>query len=435
MPTTTRRMNRTDGRLRTVSRREERGRNRKRPARASERPRARNTDHYAEAVPRGYQEQAVPQREREQIRLKAHALDMSMLFVILLLQAVGLIALFSASYSNGLYYHNSPVFFIKQQGMYAAAGLVIMAFVSKVPYEIYRYRLSRRALLLGSVALLILVAIPGVGTKVNGARRWLFGFQPSELAKLTVIICFAYWISENTKGIRTLKGLIKPYGFLLAVYIGLLYLEPHTSAMLIICGIGVMMLVAGGMRLWYFVPIIGVGAATVTLFYNKYTHVQERFAVWLDPFIDMMDTGFQGSMSQIAIGSGGLLGQGLGQGRQKHLYLPEPQNDFIFASWCEEMGFIGALLVIVLFGYLIYRGFKVARSVPDKFGCMLATGITIKLAIQTLLNLFVVTGIMPVTGAALPFFSYGGTALLMQLGEMGILLNISRYMRIDARTE
>ncbi len=435
MPTTTRRMNRTDGRLRTVSRRKERGRTGKGTARASGRARARNMDHYAEAVPRGYQGQAAPQREREQIRLKAHALDVSMLFVVLLLQAVGLIALFSASYSNGLYYHNSPVFFIKQQSMYAALGLVIMAFVSKVPYEIYRYRLSRRVILLVSVVSLILVAIPGVGTKVNGARRWLFGFQPSELAKLTVIICFAYWISENTKGIRTIKGLINPYGFLLAVYIGLLYLEPHTSAMLIICGIGVMMLVAGGMRLWYFIPIIGAGAATVMVFYNKYTHVQERFAVWLDPFIDMMDTGFQGSMSQIAIGSGGLLGQGLGQGRQKHLYLPEPQNDFIFASWCEEMGFIGALLVIVLFGYLIYRGFKVARSVPDKFGCMLATGITIKLAIQTLLNLFVVTGIMPVTGAALPFFSYGGTALLMQLGEMGILLNTSRYMRIDARTE
>ena len=165
------------------------------------------------------------------------------------------------------------------------------------------------------------------------------------------------------------------------------------------------------------------------------SHVRDRFAGWLDPFSDMTDKGVQGAMSQIAIGSGGFFGFGLGQGRQKHLYLPEPQNDFIFASWCEEMGFIGALLVILLFAYLIYRGFRVARAAPDKFSAMLATGITAKLAIQTLMNLFVVTGIIPVTGAALPFFSYGGTALLMQLGEMGILLNISRYMRIDARNE
>ena len=206
----------------------------------------------------------------------------------------------------------------------------------------------------------------------------------------------------------------------------LLALEPHTSAMMIVCGIGVCILVAGGMRLWYFVPIGVVGAGTLTAFYFMFSHVRDRFAVWLDPFSDMTDKGFQGAMSQIAIGSGGFFGFGLGQGRQKHLYLPEPQNDFIFASWCEEMGFIGALLVILLFAYLIYRGFRVARAAPDKFSAMLATGITAKLAIQTLMNLFVVTGIIPVTGAALPFFSYGGTALLIQLGEMGILLNISR---------
>jgi len=351
----------------------------------------------------------------------------------MLLQIVGLIALFSASYTNSLYNFDNPTHFIKQQGMYAAAGIVAMIFISKIPYMLYSY--LYKVIMAISVVLLILVAIPGVGTWRNGARRWLFGFQPSELAKLSVIVCFAYWIARDSDSIRTLRGLIRPYGFLLAVYVGLLFLEPHTSAMMIICGIGVMMLVAGGMRLWYFIPIGVLGGCTLTVFYNKFGHVRERFAVWLDPFIDMMGDGYQGAMGQIAIGSGGLLGMGLGNGKQKHLYLPEPQNDFIFASWCEEMGFFGAVLVIALFAYLIYRGFAVARAAPDKFSCMLASGITIKLAIQTLMNLFVVTGIIPVTGAALPFFSYGGTALLMQLGEMGILLNISRFMRIDARTE
>ena len=242
-------------------------------------------------------------------------------------------------------------------------------------------------------------------------------------------------MARDPKSVRSVKTMVQPYGLLLAMYIGLLYLEPHTSAMVIICGIGVIILLAGGMRLWYFAPILGLGAGAVAAFYIAFPHVRTRFEVWLNPFSDMADKGLQGSMSQIAIGSGGLLGRGLGNGLQKQLYLPEPHNDFIFATWCEEMGLIGALLVILLFAYLIYRGFRVARYAPDKFGSLLATGITAKLAIQTLMNLFVVTGIMPVTGAALPFFSYGGTALLLQLGEMGILLNISRYMRIDGRNQ
>lgn len=366
-------------------------------------------------------------------RNRAHTWDNSMFLVIILLQCIGLIALFSASYTNGLYYHDSPTFFIRQQAVNAVIGIIAMIFISKVNYRVYEK--GYKILMYVSIVLLILVAIPGIGTVRNKARRWLFGFQPSELAKLTVIICFAYWASKAPSKVRTIKGLIYPYGALLAIYAGLLFLEPHTSAMMIICGIGVAMLIAAGMKLWYFPPIALLGAGAVFIFYQKYPHVQERFQVWLDPFIDVVDKGFQGAMSQIAIGSGGLLGYGLGLGRQKHLYLPEPQNDFIFSSWCEEMGLVGALIVIVLFAYLIFRGFVVARSAPDTFSMLLATGVTVKLAIQTLMNLFVVTGIMPVTGASLPFFSYGGTALMLQLGEMGILLNISRYIRIDAREE
>ncbi|MDO4270477.1 MAG: putative peptidoglycan glycosyltransferase FtsW [Eubacteriales bacterium] len=389
------------------------------------------------ALPAPIPARAVAPRERqvartgERQRPRAHAWDAGLFFSTILLLLIGLIALCSASYSSGYFLHGSVTYFISRQSINAAVGVVAMIIISKISYKVYAR--FYKPIMAVSVVLLILVAIPGVGTVTNGARRWLFGFQPSELAKFAVIVCFSCWIARDSQSVRSLKGLIRPYGFLLAVYIVLLALEPHTSAMLIICGIGVILLLAGGMRLWYFLPIGAAGAAVVTAFYFMFEHVRERFAVWLNPFIDLRGDGFQGSMSQIAIGSGGAFGLGLGQGRQKHLYLPEPQNDFIFSSWCEEMGFIGALIVILLFAYLIYRGFTVARASPDKFSAMLATGITAKLAIQTLMNLFVVTGVIPVTGASLPFFSFGGTALLMQLGEMGILLNISRYMRIDTR--
>lgn len=372
-------------------------------------------------------------RTQQRARVRAHAWDTGVFFSVMLLLIIGLIALFSASYTNALFYQGSATHFIVQQGMFAAAGVVAMVFISKINYHIYA-RFSTMIMIV-SIILLILVAIPGIGTVRNNARRWLFGFQPSELAKITVIICFAYWIAKDTKSVRSFKGLIKPYGFLLATYCVLLFFEPHTSAMLIICGTGVLILVAGGMRLWYFAPIGIAGVAAVAVFYFSFEHVQERFSVWLDPFSNLTGEGWQGAMGQIAIGSGGLFGLGLGNSVQKQLYLPEPQNDFIFAIWCEEMGLVGALLVILLFAYLIFRGFRVARAAPDKFGFLLASGITIKLAIQTLMNLFVVTGIIPVTGASLPFFSYGGTALLLQLGEMGILLNVSRYMRAQARQE
>ena len=352
---------------------------------------------------------AKPKRRRMR-SMKAHIWDTGVFFSVLLLLITGLIALFSASYTNAMFYKGSATYFIMRQGIFAAIGLAAMIVLSKIPYRMYAG--IHNIIMWISVALLVLVVIPGIGTTVNNAQRWLFGFQPSEISKLTVIICFSYWVARDPKSVRSVKTMVQPYGLLLAMYIGLLYLEPHTSAMVIICGIGVIILLAGGMRLWYFAPILGLGAGAVAAFYVAFPHVRTRFEVWLNPFSDMADKGLQ-----------------------KQLYLPEPHNDFIFATWCEEMGLIGALLVILLFAYLIYRGFRVARYAPDKFGSLLATGITAKLAIQTLMNLFVVTGIMPVTGAALPFFSYGGTALMLQLGEMGILLNISRYMRIDGRNQ
>jgi len=374
--------------------------------------------------------------KKPKTKKKTDYYDYSLLAVIILLTCFGLVILYSTSSYMAELNYGDDMYYFKKQAAISFGCIIIALGISQIDYHILT---KFTGVLYGMAAILMMLVKTPLGRTANGARRWLnlgpLSFQPSEIAKLTVIICFSYWVARDPKSVRSVKTMVQPYGLLLAMYIGLLYLEPHTSAMIIICGIGIIILLAGGMRLWYFAPILGLGAGVVAAFYVAFPHVRTRFEVWLNPFSDMANKGLQGSMSQIAIGSGGLLGRGLGNGLQKQLYLPEPHNDFIFATWCEEMGLIGALLVILLFAYLIYRGFRVARYAPDKFGSLLATGITAKLAIQTLMNLFVVTGIMPVTGAALPFFSYGGTALLLQLGEMGILLNISRYMRIDGRNQ
>lgn len=244
---------------------------------------------------------AKPKRRRMR-SMKAHIWDTGVFFSVLLLLITGLIALFSASYTNAMFYKGSATYFIMRQGIFAAIGLAAMIALSKFPYRMYAG--IHNIIMWISVALLILVAIPGIGTSINNARRWLFGFQPSEIAKLTVIICFSYWVARDPKSVRSVKTMVQPYGLLLAMYIGLLYLEPHTSAMVIICGIGVIILLAGGMRLWYFAPILGLGAGAVAVFYVAFPHVRTRFEVWLNPFSDMADKGLQGSMSQIAIGSG-----------------------------------------------------------------------------------------------------------------------------------
>lgn len=249
--------------------------------------------------------------------------------------------------------------------------------------------------------------------------------------KDAIIISFSYYAVKFGDRVRKIRGDLPFFGALLLVA-GLLYFEPHLSGTIIIFGIGLAILIVAGMKIWYFIPIGIVVAAAGVWYIATQGYANARIEAWLNPFATdelFRGDGWQGGNSQIAIGSGGFWGLGLGQGRQKHLYLPEPQNDFIFSAWCEEMGFVGALLVILLFAFLIYRCYNIAFHAQDKMGCLLATGIATKLAIQTLLNLFVVTGLFPVTGASLPFFSYGGTALLMQMGEMGIILNISRYMR------
>lgn len=351
-------------------------------------------------------------------------LDSPLLLITFLLMAVGLISLFTASYPKAYYSDmiSTPLYFVMRQGMFAAVGIVAMLIVSFFDYHKYHY--FSVPLYAAAIVLLILVLLIGRGE--NGAKRWVFGFQPSEIAKTAIILFFSSFASIYNSKIRTFKGLM-PYGLALLAVAFLLYLEPHMSATVIIILTGFAILFIAGMRLWYFVPLGIIGVIGGAYCVMTLEHVQTRIRVWLDPFIDMQNKGWQACQSFIAIGSGGIWGLGLGRSRQKYLYLPEPANDFIFSVICEELGLIGAILVMIMFAYFIYRGFYIARNARDKFGCLLATGITAKFAIQTLVNLCVVTGLMPVTGASLPFFSYGGTSLMMQLFEVGVLLNISRY--------
>jgi len=356
-------------------------------------------------------------------------MDGPLLFMVLLLMATGLLALFTASYVYSYYNNENSMYYFTRQGIFALAGIFCMLIISRINYHIYGF--FHRYFFIGVLVLMYLT--PFIGKTVKGAKRWIgfgetFRFQPSELMKVAVIISFSYVASQMaTEDLRTFRKGVMPFLEVLAVIAGAMVLQKHLSGTVIIFAIGLIVLFVAGIKIWYFVPVgvTGVFAAVAYILTNSYA--QERVASWLDPFLDLRDTGWQAAMSHVAIGSGGIWGLGLGQGRQKQLYIPEPANDFVFSAWCEEMGLLGATLILVMFGYLIYRGFYIARSSRDKFGCLLATGISAKLAIQALMNLFVVTGIFPVTGAALPFFSYGGTALMIQLAEMGILLNISRF--------
>lgn len=379
---------------------------------------------------------ATPQNKRvkqqpQHIAPRTQRLDSSTLLGIILLLAVGLIALFSASYPTAISKFDNGMYFITRQGLYAILGFVGMLVVSNVNYHVY-LRFQKPFFL---VCLVLLILVPFIGVVHNGAQRWinlpiLGEFQPSELMKLSVIISFSYYAVKMGDTVREIRGNLPFFGALMAIA-WLLYLEPHLSATIIIFGIGLAILIVAGMKVWYFIPLGVVLGAAGTWYITTQGYANARIQSWLDPFATaeiFRHDGWQGGNSQIAIGSGGLWGRGLGQGLQKHLYLPEPQNDFIFSAWCEEMGFIGAIIVILLFAFLIYRCYYVAFHAPDKMGCLIATGIATKLAIQTVVNLWVVTGLFPVTGASLPFFSYGGTALIMQMGEMGILLNISRNM-------
>ncbi len=382
-------------------------------------------------------------------------IDLPFLALVLLLTAVGLIMLLSASYASA-YYNVDPTvdtngnpyyYFIRQLG-FAVLGIVAMFVLSKIDYQ--RWRGLSVFALIGSILLLALVLTP-LGRESNGARRWLylgFRFQPSELVKIAIVMFFSAKLSKRKSQLKEPKkwnkrklvgrigafleriGFLEliPYGVILLIVLFLLYKQPHMSAMILILLTAASVLLVAGVNLGWFFAAGGLLAAALWFIITKTEYMTARINSWLNPLSDLRGSGYQLWQSQIAIGSGGLLGVGLGNSRQKYLFLPEEHNDFIFAIVCEELGLVGACIIMALFALLIIRGYWLALHARDRFGSLLIVGLTTLIAAQTLLNIGVVTGALPTTGISLPFFSYGGTALLIQLASMGIILSVSRQI-------
>ena len=359
-------------------------------------------------------------------------MDLPFLVLVLTLVAFGLVMLCSASSAVALYRRQDAFAYVRPQLLYAAMGLGAMWMASRVDYHIY-HKLAWPLLALSLVLLTAVLFMP----EYNGCKRWLVlpglgTLQPSEIAKFAVVLVFAHIIALNHDRMDSFAVGVVPFALVLGVVAVLMLLEPHLSGTMLLLFIGLVLMYVGGTRLVYLLITIGGGgaAAAFLIFFKGYE--RERIDVWLDPFAVFSsgkagkDMAWQTVQSLYAIGSGGLMGQGLGNSRQKHLFLPEPQNDFIFAIVCEELGFIGAVIIIVLFALLVWRGFMIGMKAPDKFGSMLAIGLTAQVGIQVVFNMAVVTNTIPNTGISLPFFSSGGTSLMMLLGEMGIVLSVSR---------
>ena len=359
------------------------------------------------------------------------AADRGFLCLVLILNAMGLIMILSSSFARA-YYDPGHVtggkacYYFSRQLIFFLAGTFLMWFSSHIPMEIYRKYAFK--FLLFSIILLLLV--PFIGITVNGSRRWLglpgLRIQPSELSKLALILSFSALIADKEGKMGSFKEGILPFGGIILLIVGLLILEPHFSASIIIIAVGAVMLFLGGVNLYWFIAALGLISCCLAVLILFFPYAFTRISTWLDPFKSSSNEGYQIVQSLYSIGSGGLSGLGFGKSVQKYMYLPEAHNDFIFSVWCEEMGFIGAALLLGLFSLLVLRGYYIALHCPDRFSCLLCGGITSLLFIQVFLNVAVVTNLLPCTGISLPFFSYGGTALMTELGEMGIILSASR---------
>ena len=400
------------------------------------------------------------QKEREDRRKRQEAweaargpLDVPFLLLALMLLAVGLIMLLSASFpaaQANARLKNDGLYYFKRQVVFAALGVVAMFWVSKINYE--RFRGLARLGMIVSIVLLVLVMIPGpnkygrlLALGENGAARWLgipgtsLTFQPSEVAKLGVIVYFAESISKKREKMKSWREGFLPHILLLAAVTLLTIVEPHFSGAVLIFGIGAAMMVVGGIHWgWIAAGLASVGTAGYVVLFTDFMekvvkYNASRITVWRDPFGGtpefQRDQAWQTIQSLITVGSGGLLGVGLGKSRQKFMFLPEEHNDFIFAVVFEELGLVGATLIMALFAMLIIRGFWLAIHARDRCGSLLVVGVTTQIALQTFLNIAVVTNLIPNTGISLPFFSYGGTALAIQLVEVGIVLSVSRQIK------
>lgn len=318
-------------------------------------------------------------------------------------------------------------YYLKRQLLWAGVGMAGLLIMSQVNYTSWR-RLATPLLII-AVILLLLVLVMGIGAR--GSARWLgvgsLSFQPSEVIKLAMVIFLAASLADNHRRLQSFTQGVGPYLVLLAIVCGLILCQPDLGTAVMVAGMIYLMLLVAGADRRYLALLAAMGVAAVSLAVIIAPYRMARFTAFLDPWADPQEHGYQTIQSLLAIGSGGLFGSGLGQGRQKLFYVPENHTDFIFAILSEELGFIGAALVIVLFLVLIWRGVNTALKAPDNFGCLLAAGLTIMIGLQAVINLGVVTGLLPVTGITLPLISYGGSSLIFTLLGVGMLLNISRY--------
>ena len=356
--------------------------------------------------------------------------DVPFLILLLLLLSYGLIMLFSAGYAVALYRRGDAYTYIRPQLLFAALGVAAMYAASLVDYHIW-HRLAWPVLALSLALLTVVLFMP----EYNGCKRWIVlpglgTLQPSEIAKFAVVLVFAHIIALNHDRMGSFAVGVLPFALVLGVVAVLMLLEPHLSGTVLILSIGAVLMFVGGTGLRWFMLAGAGGAAAIgtaiVLMPELVPYAADRLNSWLDPFADPLGDGHQTIQSLYAIGSGGATGLGLGNSRQKHLFVPEPQNDFIFSIVCEELGFVGACAVVGLFVLLLWRGITIAAHAPDRFGALLVVGFTVQVALQAVLNVAVVTNTIPNTGISLPFFSSGGTSLMMLLGEMGIVLSVSR---------
>lgn len=366
--------------------------------------------------------------DRRRILSAGEKVDQLFLVLILLLMAVGLTMLYSASYAQSEYDTGYQIStrYLQKQAVCAALGLIAMYAASRIPTQFW----YRMAWPLYGISIALLLSVLLFGESVNGARRWIniggIQFQPSELAKFTMILLFARLTKQYGRSAKEFRYGVLGFGCALLGILVPLALEKHLSAIMLMGMVAVVMMFVAGTHPKWLLAGAGAAAVFVIVYITFMGYAGDRVTAWLHPENDPADTGYQILQSLYAIGSGGLFGLGLGKSRQKYLYLPFQYNDYIFAIICEELGLVGALLIVVLFAVTVLRGYWIALRATDRFSTVLCAGLVTLIAVQTVLNLCVVTNLLPSTGIALPFFSYGGTALAVNLGEMGIVLSISR---------
>ncbi len=371
------------------------------------------------------------------LKLARGNLDVTFLLIVLALLTFGLVMLFSASYSYAYYEKGKSLYYISRQAGFAVVGVAVMLGISKIDFTCFRYW----TLAAFGISFVLLVLVLFLPEYKPGFKRWIdlkvFTFQPSEIAKVSVVLFFAWACEKYQERIRSDIKIQLVFIGISVLFAVLVYLENHLSGAILMALLSVVMLFIGGFdKRWFIVLGILAAVAIFILISNPdllKKYMGERITAWLDKDYDPRGARWQTNQSLNAIGSGGLLGQGLGESKQKHMYVSEPQNDFIFAIVCEELGFVGATLILLLYAALVFRGFEIALKCRSRFGAAVAMGIVFQIGLQTVLNVFVVTDTMPNTGISLPFFSYGGTSLVVLLAEMGIVLSISRYSDVSKK--